>query len=55
MPEVIVRKKLTYVEEIFHEGGPVAAKPLRRVPRFEDETFHVMNAEIGDNGFLRWK
>ena len=30
MPEVVVRKKLTIVEEIFHEGGPVAAKPLRR-------------------------
>ena len=30
MPEVIVRKKLTCIEEIFHEGGPVAAKPLRR-------------------------
>src|SRR5262249_22319060 len=25
-----VRKKLTCVEEIFHEGGPVADKPLRR-------------------------
>src|SRR5579871_3424481 len=30
MPEVIVRKKLTCVEEIFHEGGPVASRPLRR-------------------------
>ena len=30
MPEVVVRKKLTSVEEIFHEGGPVAANPLRR-------------------------
>lgn len=30
MAEVVVRKKLTCVEEIFHEGGPVAAKPLRR-------------------------
>jgi hypothetical protein len=30
MPEVVVRKKLTRVEEIFHEGGPVAEKPLRR-------------------------
>ena len=30
MPEVQVRKKLTEVEEIFHEGGPAAAKPLRR-------------------------
>jgi hypothetical protein len=30
MPEVVVRKKLTAVEEIFHEGGPVAAAPLRR-------------------------
>ncbi|HUA15341.1 MAG TPA: amino acid synthesis family protein [Verrucomicrobiae bacterium] len=30
MPEVVVRKKLTCVEEIFHEGGPVAADPLRR-------------------------
>ena len=30
MPEVIVRKKITCVEEIFHEGGPRAEKPLRR-------------------------
>jgi len=30
MPEVVVRKKITCVEEIFHEGGPLAAKPLLR-------------------------
>ncbi len=30
MPEVQFRKKLTCVEEIFHEGGPPAAKALRR-------------------------
>jgi len=30
MPEVRVRKKVISVEEIFHEGGPVARKPLRR-------------------------
>lgn len=30
MPEVVIRKKLTLVEEIFHEGGPSASKPLRR-------------------------
>jgi len=30
MPEVQVRKKVTVVEEIFHEGGPVSARPLRR-------------------------
>ena len=30
MPEVAVRKKVTAVEEIFHEGGPIAAAPLRR-------------------------
>jgi len=30
MPEVQVRKKLTMVEEIFHEGGPISSKPLRR-------------------------
>lgn len=30
MPEVVVRKKFTCVEEIFHEGGPPAGKPLRR-------------------------
>jgi hypothetical protein len=30
MPEVVVRKKVTCVEEIFHEGGPRAEKPLRR-------------------------
>ncbi len=30
MPEVVVRKKMTCVEDIFHEGGPVVAIPLRR-------------------------
>ena len=30
MPEVVIRKKLTSVEEIFHEGGPVAGQPHRR-------------------------
>ena len=30
MPNVEVRKKLTSVEEIFHEGGPAAPVPLRR-------------------------
>jgi len=30
VPEVHVRKRLLSVEEIFHEGGPIAEKPLRR-------------------------
>jgi hypothetical protein len=30
MPEVVVRKKILCVEEIFHEGGPVAKSPIRR-------------------------
>jgi hypothetical protein len=30
MPKVEVRKFATVVEEIFHEGGPVAAKPFRQ-------------------------
>lgn len=30
MPEVRVRKMLTTVEEIFHEGGPTPEMPLRR-------------------------
>ena len=30
MPKVDIRKFVTVVEEIFHEGGPPAAKPLRR-------------------------
>jgi hypothetical protein len=30
MPEPKVRKILTVVEEIFHEGGPVAEMPLKR-------------------------
>jgi len=30
MPEVQIRKKLTTVEEIFHEGGPIPPTPLRR-------------------------
>ncbi|MGB8985775.1 MAG: amino acid synthesis family protein [Candidatus Sulfotelmatobacter sp.] len=31
MPEVQVRKHVFILEEIFHEGGPVAQKPLKRV------------------------
>jgi hypothetical protein len=30
MPEVEVRKTVTLVEEIYHEGGPVPPLPLRR-------------------------
>jgi hypothetical protein len=30
MPDIELRKRLLTVEEIFHEGGPVAAVPLRR-------------------------
>ncbi|MCV6584980.1 MAG: amino acid synthesis family protein [Marinibacterium sp.] len=30
MPELQLRKTVLSVEEIFHEGGPVAATPLRR-------------------------
>jgi hypothetical protein len=30
MPEVVVRKRIICVEEIFHEGGPVTERPLRR-------------------------
>ena len=30
MPEVEIRKRLVTIEEIFHEGGPPAATPLRR-------------------------
>ncbi len=30
MPDVVIRKKIVAVEEVFHEGGPVAAEPHRR-------------------------
>jgi len=30
MADVVIRKTLISVEEIFHEGGPVAARPLMR-------------------------
>jgi len=30
MPELRVRKKVAVVEDIFHEGGPLAENPLRR-------------------------
>ncbi|MET3578083.1 hypothetical protein ABID19_001100 [Mesorhizobium robiniae] len=30
MPAVVVRKFLVQVEEIFHEGGPPATRPLKR-------------------------
>jgi hypothetical protein len=30
MPDIVIRKSMVSVEEIFHEGGPVAATPLKR-------------------------
>jgi hypothetical protein len=30
MPDIKLRKRIVVVEEIFHEGGPVAEVPLRR-------------------------
>ena len=30
MPELTIRKTLISVEEIFHEGGPAASRPLKR-------------------------
>jgi hypothetical protein len=30
MPEVQIRKRVVIVEEIFHEGGPIASTPHRR-------------------------
>lgn len=30
MPDVIIRKTVTFVDEVFHEGGPVADQPYRR-------------------------
>ncbi len=30
MAELVIRKTLISVEEIFHEGGPAAARPLKR-------------------------
>jgi len=30
MPEIAIRKRMVTVEEIFHEGGPPSAVPLRR-------------------------
>lgn len=30
MPEVIIRKTIITIEDIFHEGGPIADKPYRR-------------------------
>lgn len=30
MADVVIRKTLVATEEIFHEGGPVAARPLKR-------------------------
>ena len=30
MPDVVLRKRALIIEEIFHEGGPVASVPLKR-------------------------
>jgi hypothetical protein len=30
MPEITIRKRVTVIEEIFHEGGTPVARPLRR-------------------------
>ncbi len=34
MPELEVRKRVLVIEEIFHEGGPVAETPLKRGAAF---------------------
>lgn len=31
MPDVVIRKQALFLEEIYHEGGPPAATPLRRL------------------------
>ena len=31
MPDVVIRKQALFLEEIFHEGGPPAATPLRHL------------------------
>lgn len=30
MPEIVLRKRVVTVEEVFHEGGPIASSPLLR-------------------------
>ena len=30
MPDIDMRKRVTIVEEIFHEGGPLVANPRKR-------------------------
>jgi len=30
MPDIVLRKMITTLEEVFHEGGPVAETPLKR-------------------------
>ena len=53
MPEVVVRKKLTCVEEIFHEGGPQAEKPLRRAAAIAVIQNPFAGAYVGDiEGFM---
>ncbi len=55
MPEVVLRKQAVLVEEIFHEGGPVAERPLVRLAmmsvienpfagRYEPEIIPFMDA-----------
>jgi hypothetical protein len=55
VPDVILRKQALISEEIFHEGGPPAAVPLRRLAmvsvianpfagRYEPEIAHFMDA-----------
>ena len=40
MPSVELRKRVILIEDVFHEGGPVAAKPYRR-----GAILSVINAE----------
>ncbi|WP_075217956.1 amino acid synthesis family protein [Mongoliimonas terrestris] len=54
MPEPKIRKFVTTVEEIFHEGGPVAATPLKRasvVAVIENPFAGRYHAEIA--GFMK--
>lgn len=54
MPEPKVRKFLTITEEIYHEGGPVSAEPLKRaaiVAVIENPFAGAYHAEIA--GFMK--
>ena len=54
MPEVRLRKNVLILEEIFHEGGPVAQKPLKRVAALGGDSQPIRGRVRGKDRSASW-